>query len=93
MSQNTSAEHVLKYLIYPLGLSARLRVESRTEGEFGSESFLKLLPESGGELRAAVGHNLFGDSMETHHSMNVQTGQLAAVISGVNGMKWATLVK
>ncbi|KAI5013754.1 hypothetical protein ZWY2020_040640 [Hordeum vulgare] len=84
MFQDTSAENILEYLVYPFRLFARLRVEGGAERELGSEGFLELLPESRGELRAPFRYNVLGDSVKAHNMLNVEASQLVAQIGGTD---------
>ena len=93
MCQDTSAEDIFEYLVYSLRLSARLRVESGAEREFGSEGFLELLPESRGELCALVRHNLLWNSMKAHDAIDVEVGYLDPTIGEIDGNKVGYLVE
>src|ERR1041385_5622305 len=82
---NTSSEHVFQDLINPFNLTARLRMESCTEGEMSSHSILKASPESRGEKATTIRIDYQRNTVKRHNSRDVQVCQLTSSYRLANG--------
>jgi hypothetical protein len=56
VSQHTSSQNILKYLVYSICLSISLWVESRTVVQVGAHGLMQTPPELGSNLWPSVGY-------------------------------------
>lgn len=87
------AKESLDGLVDALGLTIRLRVESRRHSWSDPQPCQEGLPGCRSEAGIAIGHNVHGETGNRHTSLaNIRARSAAVLAPTMSGTKWAVFV-